>query len=45
MLTYFCSACQFYYREAELLKNKQCPECRGEVKPRLALGGQVVGAP
>ncbi|KKM18176.1 hypothetical protein LCGC14_1668290 [marine sediment metagenome] len=43
MLTYFCSDCQFHYREAELLKGKRCPECKAEVKPRLVLAGQVMG--
>ncbi len=44
MLTYFCAACQFHYQEAELLKDKRCPECRGEVKPRMVLAGQVIGS-
>lgn len=43
MLSYFCQACQFHYREAELLPGKRCPECKAETKPRLVLGGQVMG--
>ncbi|KKL57995.1 hypothetical protein LCGC14_2229810 [marine sediment metagenome] len=43
MLAYFCTPCQFYYQEAELLSSKRCPECRGEMKPRMVLGGQVMG--
>ena len=43
MLSYFCASCQFYYQEAELLTGKRCPQCRGEVKPRVVLGGQVMG--
>ncbi len=43
MLSYFCASCQFYYREAELLDGKRCPECKDIAKPRLVLGGQVMG--
>ena len=43
MITYFCQACTFYYQELELLKGKKCPECKVEDKPRLVLGGQVMG--
>ncbi len=43
MLTYFCKACDFHYRETELLANKRCPECKEQTKPRLVLGGQVIG--
>jgi len=43
MLAYFCSECQMYYRPEELLDGKRCPECRGEARPRMVLGGQVMG--
>ena len=43
MLTYYCPACQFHYRELELLKGKRCPECKKQTKPRLVLGGLVMG--
>lgn len=43
MLGYWCEKCQMYFRELELLKGKRCPECRGEVRPRLILAGQVMG--
>ena len=43
MLTYFCVSCNFYYREAELLKDKRCPECKVVAKPRVMLGGRVIG--
>ena len=44
MLAYFCEVCRMFYREVELLPEKRCPECRGVVKPRLVLAGQVMGA-
>ena len=44
MLSYFCAACQFYYQEAELLTGKRCPECKDVTKPRMVLGGQVIGS-
>jgi len=44
MLGYFCKACRLYFRELDLLPKKQCPECRGNVEPRLILCGQVMGA-
>jgi len=44
MLAYFCTPCQFYYQEAELRKGKRCPECKGEVRPRMVIAGQVIGS-
>lgn len=45
MLAYFCKKCRRYFREAEILKGKKCPECLKEVvEPRLILCGQVMGA-
>ena len=44
MLAYFCAGCQFYYRAAELIQGKRCPECKAEVKPRMVLDGQVMGS-
>lgn len=43
MLGYFCRPCQLYFREADLLKNKLCPECKKTTEPRLILCGQVMG--
>ena len=43
MLAYFCKTCKMYFRLAELLESRHCPECRGLVVPRLILGGQVMG--
>ena len=43
MITHYCSTCDFYYREAELGKAKRCPECGATTKPRLMLGGQIMG--
>ncbi len=45
MLAYFCATCQFYYREAELLTGKGCPECKNTTKPRMVLNGQVLAMP
>ena len=45
MLAYYCKPCTFYYRELELTKGKTCPECKAPVKPRMILGGQIMGAP
>lgn len=44
MIAYWCQPCQMLYREAELLAEKRCPECREPCRPRLVLGGQVMGA-
>lgn len=44
-LSYYCSPCRMYYREAELAPGKACPECRRPCKPRLILAGQQMGAP
>lgn len=43
MLAHYCKGCKMYYRELELVKGR-CPECLEPVKPRLVLGGQVMGA-
>lgn len=43
MLAYFCSKCMMYFQEMELLSKKCCPECKQDTKPRLILGGQVMG--
>ena len=43
MLAYFCPDCVLYLREQEILPDKRCPECKGQVKPRLVLAGQVMG--
>lgn len=43
MLVYYCEDCAMYFRGAETAKAR-CPECGAAVKPRLVLGGQVMGA-
>ena len=43
MLGYYCTRCQMYFRGTELVKDRRCPECGDECKPRLVLGGQVMG--
>ena len=42
-LAYFCETCNFYYYTGWRMKH--CPECKGAVKPRLIMGGQVMGSP
>ena len=44
MLAYFCAKCQMYLRLEELLQDRKCPECGEKTKPRLVLGGQVMGS-
>jgi hypothetical protein len=43
MIAYWCPKCEMYLREAELMKVHKCPECLEQTKPRLLLGGQVMG--
>ena len=43
MIAYYCAACKFYYRPIELLRGQRCPECKEPAKPRVMLGGKVMG--
>jgi hypothetical protein len=44
VIAYWCQPCAMFYREVELPAGKRCPECKGPCRPRLVLGGQVIGA-
>ncbi len=44
MIGYWCEPCQMYFRKPELRKDGSCPEDGSTVKPRLLLGGQVMGS-
>lgn len=44
MLAYYCSTCNIYLTQAEAPDNKRCPNCKTELRPRMVLGGTVMGS-
>ena len=44
MLAYWCAECRMLLRPEELLDGKRCPECKGPARPRMMLGGRVIGS-
>ncbi len=42
-LAYYCANCIPYFRKADLTEGR-CPDCETQVKPRMVIGGVVLGA-
>ena len=42
-LAHYCANCILYFREADLTEGR-CPDCGNQVKPRMVIGGVVLGA-